>query len=213
MKFLVADDHELIRRGITGALLGLDPSAEIHGAADAAQTLQAIDADRQYDLIVLDLFMPGANGFDLLRGIRNASPSSAVVVLSASENPEHMRQALDFGAAGYIPKSAGIEMMTKALQMVLAGGVYAPPDLKANASIQGTNEIAPSDLGLFIPSLTRRQRDVLVLLGEGKSNKEIAQQLELSENTIKIHVAAVLKALKVDNRTKAAMVAKKSGLI
>lgn len=213
MKFLVADDHELIRRGINHALLELDPSAEIHDSADAAQTLQAIDADQPYDLILLDLFMPGATGFDLLHSIREASPSSLVVVLSASENPEHMRQSLDAGAAGYIPKSVGLGRMKAALQLVLAGGVYTPADLIPGGAIAGADEIVSRDTELFFPSITRRQREVLVLLGEGKSNKEIAQQLTLSENTIKIHVAALLKALKVDNRTKAAIVAKKRGLI
>lgn len=124
-----------------------------------------------------------------------------------------MRKALDLGAAGYIPKSAGIEVMLSALRLVLVGGIYVPPDLLRKAAPPGITEVVDAAAELSPDSLTSRQQEVLRLLGEGKSNKEIARQLDLSENTVKIHVTAVLKALGVNNRTKAAVVARQFRIV
>ena len=213
MRFLVADDHELVRKGLMAALHELEQEADITDVKDAGQTLDAVRNGGSFDLILLDLFMPGADGFELLREICNTQPDTPTVVLSASEEPLHMRKALDLGAAGYIPKSAGMEVMLSALRLVLAGGIYVPPDLlrKPTAGEENTS-VAEAAAELSPDGLTSRQQEVLRLLGEGKSNKEIARVLDLSENTVKIHVAAVLKALGVNNRTKAAVVARELGM-
>ena len=115
MRFLVADDHELVRKGLITALQGVEREAQIVDVEDAGQTRDAVRSGDAYDLILLDLFMPGANGFELLREICNTLPNTPTVVLSASEDPMHMRKALDLGAAGYIPKTAGMEVMLSAL--------------------------------------------------------------------------------------------------
>ncbi len=213
MRFLVADDHELVRKGLIGALGELVADAEIDGVADAGQTLHAVRSGDEYDLILLDLFMPGTDGFELLRDVCNACPNAPTVVLSGSEDPLHMRKALDLGAAGYIPKSAGMEVMILALRLVLAGGTYVPPDLlRKPVAAEGKSVL---DVVQDMPqeALTPRQQEILHLLGEGRSNKEIARQLDLSENTVKIHVAAVLKALGVNNRTNAAVMARQPGIV
>jgi len=213
MRFLVADDHELVRKGLIGALRQLEQEAELVDVEDAGQTLEAVRGGEAYDLILLDLFMPGADGFELLGEVCNICPDTPTVVLSASEEPLHMRKALDLGAAGYIPKSAGMEVMLSALRLVLAGGIYVPPDLLRKPAAPDPVSVAEAAAALPPDGLTGRQREVLSLLGEGKANKEIARELDLSENTVKIHVAAVLKALGVNNRTKAAMVARQLGMM
>ena len=124
-----------------------------------------------------------------------------------------MRKALDLGAAGYIPKSAGMGVMLSALRLVLAGGIYVPPNLLHTQAAPDPASVTEAAAALSPDGLTGRQREVLRLLGEGKANKEIARELDLSENTVKIHVAAVLKALGVNNRTKAAMVARRLGMV
>ena len=213
MRFLVADDHEIVRNGLISALRELDHQAEIKGVNDAEETRNAVAGGISYDLIVLDLIMPGSNGFELLRDVCNDCMDTPVVVLSGSGDPLHMRKSLDLGAAGFVPKSAGLEVMLSALRLVLAGGIYVPPDILSRPDVPPA--IAEENIakGLSLDELTARQQEILSFLGEGKSNKEIARQLNLSEHTIKVHVAAVLRILGVNNRTKAAMVAREFGLV
>ena len=213
MRFLVADDHEIVRKGLIGALRELDHQAEIKGVNNAEETRDAVASGKSYDLILLDLFMPGANGFDLLRDVCNECMDTPVVVLSGSGDPLHMRKSLDLGAAGFVPKSAGLEVMLSALRLVLAGGIYVPPDILNRPNMPSAIAEENTAKGHSLGELTARQKEILSLLGEGKSNKEIARQLNLSEHTIKVHVAAVLRILGVNNRTKAAMVAREFGLV
>lgn len=213
MRFLVADDHEIVRKGLISALREFDPQAEIKGVNNAEETRNAVCCGMSYDLILLDLIMPGSNGFELLRDVCNKCMDTPVVVLSGSGDPLNMRKSLDLGAAGYIPKSAGLEVMLSALRLVLAGGSYVPPDMLINSNMLSAVPAEDIAKSKSLAELTSRQREILGLLGEGKSNKEIARQLNLSEHTIKVHVAAVLKVLGVNNRTKAAMVAREFGLV
>jgi DNA-binding NarL/FixJ family response regulator len=153
----------------------------------------------------------------LLRRLCNELPQVPVVVLSAAEDSESIRRAIDLGASGFIPKSAASEVMLKAVDLVLAGGVYLPPAIfDAPEKDRGLEEdLGDESQGLrrrVEAILTARQLDVLSLLGRGASNKEIARELSLSENTVKIHVAAILRGLQVSNRTQAGVVAQKIGL-
>lgn len=207
MKVLIADDHELIRRGLRQTLTDLVPEAVILEAANGDQVLATVEADPDLGLVVLDLFMPGHAGFALLGRLCDEYPEIAVVVLSASEKPEHMRKAIDLGAAGFIPKAAGTALMRQALGLVLAGGVYIPPQMLGKQRGDGQMAPVPAPGAVSLQEgLTDRQMEVLRLIGQGRSNKEIAQDLGLSLNTVKIHVAAILRALDVDNRTQAAIV-------
>jgi DNA-binding NarL/FixJ family response regulator len=160
------------------------------------------------DLILLDLFMPGANGFELLSQVCGSATAAPLVVLSGSEDVAHMRKALDCGAAGFIPKSAPRAVMLSALRLVLAGGVYLPPELMQAPPPSAARNAAPDNLG----ALTERQREVLMRLSQGLSNKQIARDLGLSENTVKVHVAAILRALGASNRTEAALQARALGI-
>jgi len=216
---LLADDHALVREGLKHTLRGLAPDVEFLEAASAAEALDCIAGNAAIDLALLDLVMPGCGGFELLTRVCDRHPDLPVVMLSGSSDPLKMRKALDIGAAGFITKSATAEVMLSALRLVLAGGIYVPPDMLKGST---PAEPAPSpaagrsdDSAAPSPGdgLTARQVQVLACLGQGKSNKHIARELDLSENTVKIHVAAILRALGVDNRTQAAMAARERGII
>ena len=211
MLLLLADDHSLVREGLKHTLAGLSAQVDFVEAATADEVIAALAENAAPDLVLLDLVMPGSNGFELLKHVCNEHPELPVVILSGSADPAQMRKALDIGAAGYVTKSATAEVMLSALQLVLAGGIYVPPDMLKTAPSPASLDrvaVAPSNIavGRALVDLTARQREVLACLGQGKSNKVIARELGLSENTVKIHVAAILRALGVDNRTQAALV-------
>ena len=219
MKLLVADDHALLREGLKQLLQVLSDDIVIYEAQDGKEVLKLLERIPQIDALLLDLFMPDMDGFVLLNRICNAYPDIPIVVLSVSTNPVHIRKVIDCGGSGFIPKSTRPEVIVSAIRLVLSGGVYIPPNsLNPVQTEQQQNRFADEseysilpDLDL-IEGLTDRQREVLVLLGQGKSNKAIAQQLRLSENTIKIHVTAILKTLGVRNRTQAVLAAQKYGV-
>lgn len=207
MKVLIADDHTLLRAGLATTIAHLDPGARTYEAADAAEVLATIGAHPDIDLILLDLYMPGANGFALLSKVCGGPCAAPVVVFSGSEEPAHMRQALDCGAAGFITKSTAREVVLSALRLVLAGGMYVPRELLQTPA---AGELRAPMEG-WTDKLTPRQQEVLRLLGQGRSNKQIARTLDLSENTVKIHVAGILRAAGAANRTEAVMQARELG--
>ena len=209
MRILIVDDHALFREGINRLLEQIFPNAEYFQAATYDETITLCSSQQPPDLILTDLQMPGWPGFEAIRHIRAMLPKTPLVVVSASENGADARRALDYGAGGFIPKSSSVQIMVSALQLVLAGGVYVPHALLHSGASGLTSTprdhavpSSPSDLGHNI-NLTQRQRDVLGCLREGKSNKQIAYELGLSEGTVKIHVTAIFKALNVKNRTQA----------
>jgi len=213
MKVLIADDHDLVREGLATALREIDDDLTIFEASRADDARQLLDQRDDLDMVLLDLFMPGCDGFELLRHACSQCPDAPVVVLSASEDPAHVRKTLDLGASGYVPKSSTRAVMLSALRLVMAGGVYFPPQLMTSPDPSERSEhhrrASPAAQGKSaISLLTVRQREVLTLIGAGRSNKEIARQLDLSENTVKIHVAAILRSLGVSNRTQAAVLAR-----
>jgi DNA-binding NarL/FixJ family response regulator len=216
MKILVVDDHVLIRDALRGVLKDLKGDADVLEASDCRQTM-ALIAENADDLglILLDLQLPDRDGFSALAEIRERYPAISVVVLSGQHDRSSVVKALDLGALGFIPKSGQREVMLSALQLVFAGGVYIPPEiLSRDASITpppGATPVSvphasPADLGL-----TERQLDVLALMMQGKSNKAICRVLDLAEPTVKNHVTAILKALKVTNRTEAVIAVRELG--
>lgn len=200
MKILLVDDHSIFRAGLRHVLRQLDERVEIVEAENCKQALQAIEDQFDFSLALLDLHMPGDDGFVALAAISREYPTLPVVVLSASENRTDMRRTLDGGAMGFVPKSTAVPVMLNALRLVLAGGIYIPPDL-----LGIRDESVGIEPSQTVGELTTRQLDVLNLVLEGKTNRAIAAELKLSEATVKAHITAVFKTLHVSNRTQAAL--------
>jgi DNA-binding NarL/FixJ family response regulator len=207
MKILVVDDHVLIREALRGVLKELDDAATVLEAPDGQQAMRLIDEHGDLGLVLLDLTLPDRDGFSLLAELRERYPAVSIVVMSALQDRDNVTKALDLGALGFIPKSAQREVMLSALKLVFSGGIYIPPQILAReeaASAQPRPKqperpaASPAELGL-----TERQVEVLALMMQGKSNKAICRVLDLAEPTVKNHVTAILKALKVNNRTEA----------
>ncbi|MGE5505673.1 MAG: response regulator [Actinomycetota bacterium] len=211
MKVLLADDHALFREGVRMVLEGLDEvDVEAVEASDFVQALAAVRADPGIDVALVDLSMPGMDGFAGLEAIRRAAPDVYVVVVSASEDPNDVRRALDVGAHGYVCKCSGTAAMMQGIRSVLAGDTFvSPPSMMPPPREASAAEADAEKIG---GRLTPRQRDVLAMLRQGKSNKEIARDLQLAEITVKLHVTAILRTLGCDNRTQAAILAAKMGM-
>ncbi|MGF1644731.1 MAG: response regulator [Thiotrichales bacterium] len=216
---LIADDHELIRFGLVAELRALDPKVRPLEASDHAQVQSILETHRDIDLILLDLYMPGGDGFELLSWVCDRNPELSVIVISGSERPADMRKAIDRGASGYIPKSKARSVIVGAIRLVLSGGVYIPEcllhpasEVESHAAPELSVETEPEVVDGAAPGgFTQRQVEVLKLLCKGYSNKAIARELKITTHTVKIHVATVLKLLQVDNRTAAAMAARQLG--
>ncbi|MEO5337189.1 MAG: response regulator transcription factor [Magnetospirillum sp. WYHS-4] len=212
MKILVADDHVLFRSGMRHVLQELDTAVEVIEAGNFEAIRREIAAHPDMDLALVDLDMPGMNGWSGVKALSQSFPDLPLVMVSGSETPEHVRRALANGAMGYIPKTSGVDVMVAALRLVLSGGVYLPPTLLEDEAgpVSRTGTLALRGGG---PHLTRRQLDVLRLMADGRSNKEIARLLDIAEGTVKIHVSAVMDALGCANRTEAVTRATRLGLI
>ncbi|MDR3441213.1 response regulator transcription factor [Telmatospirillum sp.] len=213
MKILIADDHELFRDGLRHVLTQLDGTVSVVEASDYPQAIALTETESDIDIVLLDLGMPGMPWSEGLQNLRQTLPSEIpIIVLSASDDRRHVLQAVNLGAAGFIPKTSSSRVMVSALKLVLSGGVYLPPallDQGAEGTAISVGSGSPDNTAAF---LTPRQREVLALLGQGKSNKEIARVLQLAEGTVKLHVTAILKALNVNNRTRAVVAASQLGL-
>ncbi|MCV2351880.1 response regulator [Paucibacter sp. Y2R2-4] len=223
MKVLLIDDHPLILSALQSVIESLEESVQVVGAESAAAARAALSAHEGFDLVLLDLQLGDASGFEVLDEFRAAYPALPVVVISASDRASDVIRAIDQGAMGFVPKRAGTELLSQALKLVMAGGIYVPPmnlgpeaspppskAAVANAKLQQIQQQAlasnyQSSTGLESLALTPRQTDVLALLLQGKPNKIIARELGVSVETIKDHVAAVLKALGVGSRTQAVL--------
>lgn len=211
MKILICDDHALFRAGLRYVLADLEEGTTLVEAADGEQALRLTDQDPDLDLVLLDLEMPGMDGRAGLRRFRASHPSIPVVVVSASERPADIRQALEAGASGFIPKQSTREEMLAALRLVLAGGVYVP-----RAALRVEAEESPDERlrrrRERAGQLTPRQIEVLSLMARGLTNREICGALNIAEGTVKTHIGAIFEALEVTNRTEAAVAARELDL-
>jgi DNA-binding NarL/FixJ family response regulator len=212
MKVIIADDHPLIRESMSRVVEHLLGGPEVFEASTAEEVKSLLDMHPDAEMLLLDLVMPGAGGFSLLRQVRESHPAIKILVLSASEDPAHMRQSLAEGAAGFIGKSSPPSVIMYAIRQVANGRTYEPTPLNpsGNAPETGNN---PAGADTQQSRITPRQREVLYLLCQGKTNKQIASTLELSEHTVKIHVASLLRVLGAHNRTQAALMARQRGLL
>lgn len=209
MKILIVDDHALIRDALRGVLAAMRNDAVVLEASRSSAALELAARNPDIELILLDLALPDCDGFVTLSELRERYPEMAVAVLSASRNKEDIARALKLGAQGFIPKSAHREVMLGALNLIFSGGIYVPPEVlddTASTPDPGTaiERSLPPALEL---GLTPRQREVLLLMMQGKSNKAICRALDLAEPTVKNHVTAILKALRATNRTEAVVAA------
>ena len=214
MNILLVDDHKLFREGMRYVLeAGLGDEA--NGPAqfviyEAANCESAIKCARQHpdlDMVLMDLNLPDCQGLSGLQSFIRQFPVLPVVVLSASTQRSDITRSLEVGAMGFIPKDSSSSAVINAIRLVLTGNIYVPPVL-----LDQDNPLAPLG-GVGTSGLTGRQQEVIQLIAEGKSNKEIARQLNLAETTIKMHVTHIMRALDVNNRTQAVVKAEKLGLV
>lgn len=205
LKILLIDDHELFRAGIKLLLGDLADTLEFREAATRDDALK-LAAAGPYDIVLLDLHLPGVDGLELLASLRAIIEDALIVVLSAADDPALIRRAIDHGAAGFIPKTSTHAVMMAALRLALAGGTYLPPH-----ALLAPRESPNVDQTLR--HLTPRQVDALKLAIRGKANKVIARELDISEATVKAHLSASFRALGVNNRTEAVFAAAGAGLM
>lgn len=209
MKILIVDDHALVREGLRQVLKGFDEVAEVLDASTCAQAFELAGAHPDLDLVLLDYQLPDMTGQEALGHFGKNHPELPIIMLSGSVNPQMMRQALTHGAAGFVTKTARSSELLLAVQQVLAGDVYLPPELLAYASTaqaQSTDATPRPSLGF-----TPRQEEVLYLMLDGRSNKEISQILDLAEDTTKNHVTAILRRFGVKTRVQAVLAASRFG--
>lgn len=209
MKVLLVDDHPLILAALQSVITCIGSGITVTTAESGQRTRELLRQDPTYDLVLLDLHLGDADGFELLGELRTRYPAMPVVVISGSDSHQDVIRAIDMGAMGYVPKRTNNETLIAALQQVISGGVYVPPTEKVMQAQQAAH---PQALAGFshagmLPTrhigLTPRQTDVLHLLLKGQPNKLIARELGLSVETVKDHVAAVLRTLGVSSRTQA----------
>lgn len=198
---IIADDHDLVRIGMAQLLAARDPSVTIGEAADGPALEALLDARHHWDLMLLDLSMPGFGGEQAVRDLLVRFPAIPILVVSGTSDAAMMVRLLDAGVAGFLPKSLDGQLMLKAIDLVLAGGRYVPPDvLRAIRGVRGT---LAGDVGALQDStdVTPRQREILALLTQGLPNKVIAARLGIAEATVKMHVTALLRAYGVQSRS------------
>lgn len=210
MRILFADDHPLFREGVKPVLSKLAPEVEIIEAKDYPAAFEAARRYEDNDLALLDLYMPGMSGIDGIARFRASFPHVPVAVLSAADERESIQRLLANGALGYICKSSPSDVILSALRLILAGGVYIPPSLLDAPSDSDTNAMV-MEIGKQ-ESLTRRQVEVLREVAKGLNNRQIAQNLNVTEGTVKIHLATIFRVLNVNSRTEALLLAQKMGL-
>lgn len=206
MDVLLIDDHPILHETMRVVVASVAPQAQFHGETDLGGGISAARQLKDLQLVLLDLMLPGCSGIDALVQFLKVLPRARVMVISATEDSDSVRAALDAGAVGYLPKTSPPRTIAEALRTVLEGGSYAPPQaLGAVPHIRTPRTLA--DLGI-----TERQADVLRLVTRGLSNNEIARQLSIAENTVKQHAHAAYRALGVSSRTEAIVALARMGI-
>jgi DNA-binding NarL/FixJ family response regulator len=204
VKILVVDDHALVREGLRQVLKGLEENLEVLQAGTCMQAFALAQTHGDLDLVLLDYHLPDMNGLAALAIFGERHPELPIVLLSGSASPQIMRQVLQAGAAGFVTKSCVSDELLRAVRSVLSGDIYLPHELNGTGVLEAS---ASSDK----PLLTQRQELVLRCLLDGLANREIAEQLHVSEETVKTHVTAILRHFEVQNRTQAVVAAARIG--
>lgn len=210
MKVLIADDHALFRDGLSLQLEKINPEFIVLQASSFSQALKLVENNAAIGMIIMDLDMPDMNWQEGLKELKSKAPSSKFVVVSASEDSGNIRKSLELGVSGYISKRSEPAVLNKALQLILEGGTYLPPSVLQPS---GENLVQDRQMVNGGKGLTNRQNQVLGLVAQGLSNKQIAYQMGVSEATVKLHINALLRSVGATNRTQAVIMAQKMGII
>ncbi len=205
-RIVIVDDHPLFRGALAEALGSAIAAADIVETGSLDELVALLARPATIDLILLDLAMPGVQGLSGLLYLRAEHPEIPVVVVSASDDASTIRRAIEFGASGYVPKSQPVDRIRHAVRHVLGGGLWTPPEIEI-----GQTDAVTGNVVARLSTLTPQQIRVLMMLGEGLLNKQIAYRLSVSEATIKAHVSAILQKLGVDSRTQAVIAINKLG--
>lgn len=219
MKFLIADDHELFLQGLEFILHKEYPQTEIVLAKNYSDIFAILDTQKDFDLILTDLAMPGADWLDAIEKIHKICPEVPIVIISAVFEREILQKTYDLGVSGYVSKAFPNSLIISAINLVLAGGVYIPPEILQMSENSSSEKIQKLLKDLSQPqvksdkTLTPRQMEVLRCMAEGLSNKQIAYKLNVSEGTVKIHITLLMRTLEVTNRTAAVRKAVQCGLL
>ncbi|HEY6960055.1 MAG TPA: response regulator transcription factor [Candidatus Limnocylindria bacterium] len=210
-RVLLVDDHELVRQGIAAMLHG---APDVDVVAEAKTGREALEVARRElpDVVLMDVRMPDMDGLEATRKLKEERPRTAVVMLTMHDNPAYLRDAVRAGAAGYLLKDISKEELIDAIRQVSSGGAFIESQMLKGmlSEMKPSGTIAPTSAG---KNLTKREREILSLVAEGMSNREIAEKLVLSPETVKSHVAAILEKLNVSDRTQAAIYAVRNGLV
>ena len=204
-KIVIADDHPLFRAALKQAVSKVAKQVDIVEVSTMAELQDVASEHNDADLVLLDLTMPGASGFSSLVYLKGQSPEMPVMVVSGNEDHNVIRRSIEYGALGFIPKSVALETMVEAVQAALGGNAWIPEDVNLDAPVVDDRE---AKVAKGIASLTPQQFRVLIMLMQGLLNKQIAYELDVSEATVKAHVTAILRKLKVHSRTQAVIVAR-----
>lgn len=213
LKLLVIEDHALVREGMAQVLRQLDVEVMVYEAGECDAGLAIIENESDLDMVLLDLALPGLDGFGCLPLFRSRYPAVPIVIVSAYDDAHTINRVFKHGASGFVPKSYGTEKLLAALREVLAGNIYRPEhsmslDIGSDLPpLPVSTEVDPAEFGL-----TDRQAEVLALITRGRSNRDIAAELGLSEGTVKIHITAIFKALGVSSRTQALLAVGRHGI-
>jgi DNA-binding NarL/FixJ family response regulator len=209
MKVLITDEQSLFRDGLTLRLKEITPDAIILQASDLIEMQKILSTELGIDILILDIDLAELNISDIISKIKNLSPNTKIIAISSSEDIRTIKKILSYGVKGYIPKKCDSNILSGALKLILDGGTYIP-----HIMLDNILDYSPHNLSSPLKkNLTNRQSQVLDLIAQGKSNKQIAYDMGVSEATVKLHINALLRSLKVNNRTQAVITAQKMGLI
>ncbi|HLO64318.1 MAG TPA: response regulator transcription factor [Azonexus sp.] len=213
LKLLVVEDHALVREGLVRLLAQMERGVEVQESADFESALNVLDNEGEFDLVLLDLALPGIDGFAGLDILRRRYPAMPVAVVSAFDDTPTITRVLNLGASGFIPKAFSGEALLSAVREVLAGNIFRPVG-QSGATLDAETPVPPAKTGVRPDEvgLTDRQGQVLALMVRGMTNRDIADQLGLSEGTVKIHATAVFKTLGVSSRTQALVAVARYGI-
>lgn len=209
MKVLITDEQSLFRDGLSLRLKQINQDIEILQSSNLAEMQKILSKESDLDILILDIDLAELNATEIINKIKNLSPNIKIVAISSSEDTRNIKKILSCGVKGYIPKRSDSNILSGALKLILDGGTYIPPAMLDNGLDYNSHQISSP----LKKNLTNRQSQVLDLIAQGKSNKQIAYDMGVSEATVKLHINALLRSLKVNNRTQAVITAQKMGLI